>query len=284
MSHLNTSYLGSLSIFLQSNEAQLSISDANKLFFLREIVNPPPNISMLIGLTSFECPYSMYNFNEGQNDSITITSSSGSHTVSVGSRNYSASELATALTTLFSTTDAINDLGFIVKVSYDSDFNKFTFKATGDITITNTTAQKELGFRNNIPSITATSITSPNIVNVSGSSSVYVRCVNLGVRNLDSRGNQSGIIGKVNIECNPNEFIYYKSTESIYYPVNQRQISHIQIELTDENNNELILNGADFSLSLTLHFQETISPKEIRKEFLLNSNLIKNFENLEEEN
>ena len=283
MSHLNTSYLGSLSIFLQSNEAQVSLSNSNKIFFLREIINPPPNISMLIGLTSFECPYSMYNFNEGQNDSITITSSTGSHTVNVGSRNYTAVELATKLTTLFSTTDTINNLGFIVKVSYDNDFNKFTFKATGDITITNTTALKELGFRDNIPSVTSTSITSPNIVNLSGSSSVYLRCANLSIRNLDSRGNQSGIIGKINIEVNPNEFIFWKSTESIYYPVNQRQITHLQIELTDENNNELLLNGADFSLSLTIHFQETISPTEIKKEFLLNNKIIRNFENLEEE-
>ena len=53
MSHLNTSYLGSKSIFLQSNEAQVSINDSHKIFFLNEVIQPPPDITILAALTSF---------------------------------------------------------------------------------------------------------------------------------------------------------------------------------------------------------------------------------------
>ena len=273
MSHLNNSYLGSKSIFLQSNEAEVSINDSHKIFFLSEVIQPPADITILAALTSFEMPYSMYNFNENQNSSITIQIGTDSYTADVGSRVYTATELATKLTTLYSDTGTTG-LAAAVVCTYDSGSNRFIFTSSSSLTITATTMEKEIGFRNNIPSETSAKIISPNIVNVSGSSSIYFRINNLGINNLDSRGKKSGTISKINIDVNPNEFIFYQQQESIYYPVQDRQITYLDIELTDENGNDFILNGGEFSCSITLHFQQTISSKEIRKEFLLENRIM----------
>ena len=282
MSHLNNSYLGSLSIFLQSNEAQVSINESHKIFFLNEIIEPPPNITMLIALTSFEMPFSMYNINSGVNDSITFTTSSGSYVVNIDSGNFSATELATKITSLLSDTSTTG-LGFVITCSYDSGTNRFIFTGSANIQITATTMEKELGFRNNIPSSSTTKLISPNIVNVSGSSSVYVRVNNLGVRNLDSRGKKDGTIAKVNITCNPNEFIFFTQQESIYYSIRDKSITYLDLELTDELGNDFILNGGEFSMTITLHFKKNMD-NEIDNKYLLRKNLIKFNDEIEEEN
>ena len=283
MSHLNTSYLGSKSIFLQSNEAQVSINDSHKIFFLNEVIEPPPDVSILAALTSFEMPYSMYNFNEDQNDSISIKIGATTFTASVGSRNYTATQLATKITQLYSDTTTTG-LAAAVVCTYDTGSNRFIFTSTSNFIITATTMEKELGFRNNIPSndnVAIAKITSPNIVNVSGSSSIYFRINNLGIYNLDSRGKKSGTISKININVNPNEFIFFQQQESIYYPVQDKQLTYLDIELTDENGLDFILNGGEFSCSLTLHFQQTIPSREIRREYLL-ENRIRDKMNIDE--
>ena len=176
------------------------------------------------------------------------------------------------MTTLYADTSTTG-LAAAVVCTYDSGSNRFIFTSSSSLTITATTMEKELGFRNNIPSETSSKIVSPNIVNVSGSSSIYVRINNLGITNLDSRGKKSGTIAKVNIDVNPNEFIFFQQQESIYYPVQDKQISYLDIELTDENGLDFILNGGEWSCTLTLHFKHTITSKEIKKEYLLENRI-----------
>ena len=140
MSHLNTSYLGSKSIFLQSNEAQVSINDSHKIFFLNEVIEPPPDVTILAALTSFEMPYSMYNFNENQNDSISIKIGATTFTASVGSRNYTATQLATKITQLYSDTTTTG-LAAAVVCTYDTGSNRFIFTSTSNFIITATTME-----------------------------------------------------------------------------------------------------------------------------------------------
>ena len=53
---------------------------------------------MFIVLTSFEMPYSYYNFVSGVNDEMVMTTNLVSVTLNVGSQNYTGFELATKLT------------------------------------------------------------------------------------------------------------------------------------------------------------------------------------------
>ena len=132
---------------------------------------------------------------------------------------------------------------------------------------------KEIGFQNSLPSQSSNQILiSPNIANLSGSSSVYVRCNNLGIRNLDSRGAINGVIAKVNITCNLNEFIFFQQQESIYYLIQERQLTHIELQLTDDLQNNLVLNGGSFSLTLTIHFMKSVE-QTINQKFALDKEI-----------
>lgn len=275
MSHLNDSHLGSQSIFLQSQNSAISIADAHKIFFLSEVISPPPDVKMLIALTSFECPYSYYNINSNINDEITFSTSNGSHTINVGSQNFSSTQLATKITSLLSLSSATTDLGATIICSFDDTSNKFTFLSNSlEFSITSTTMGKELGLKNNIPiSSSGQKLSSVNICNLSGTSSIYIRLENISVKNLDSRGQFNNTIAKALVNCNPMEFIFFQQQESIYYLIQQNQITHLEIQLTDENNNTLILNGGEFSLTLTLHFRKSVE-QYINPQFLLDKKLI----------
>ena len=69
--HLNDTELSSQSIFLHSNDAVISISSAEKVFYLQESITAPAGYRLLIGLTNLTLPNTMYNITDN-NNSITI--------------------------------------------------------------------------------------------------------------------------------------------------------------------------------------------------------------------
>jgi hypothetical protein len=277
MSHLSDAHEGSVSIFLQSNKATRDITDANKVWELEEQIVADPHINLLISLTSLELPYAFYNVNATNNKlSIKASSSNTFAEIEVDSKNYSGTQLATALTSALSATAVTGVIGFVITCAFDDTTNKFTFNSSGSVadpknyTIgTNTTLLKELGLRGQLPLTSAVGILiSPNVCNLSGTSSCYLRINNLSINNRDSRGNLSGILAKININANPGEFIFYNAFESIYYQISDRVISSLDITLTDDNGNELLLNGIDWSATLTIN-QQKIREREIPQKYLL---------------
>lgn len=273
MSHLNDAHLGSISLFLQSDKATSSISDSHKIFILDEIIETEPHLNLLIGLTSFEMPYSFYNLNQF-NNFFEISANGNTIGFTIRTRNFTATELATSITSELSTTNRISLLGQTITCSFNENTTSFLFTSNSNniqYTITaNTTMTKILGL-GDLP-LSSGALTGilipPNIANLSGTPSVYFRINNLGIRNRDSRGKTDGTIQKINVNCNFGEFIFYESLENIYYPLSNRSITQLDITLTDSDNNELILNGAEFSCSLTIHYQK-IRENVIPQKYLL---------------
>ena len=72
---------GSVSIFLQSSKATKSNSDANKIFYLENPISPPPNTRILMVLSEFEMPNTVYNINSDVNNKISFTTASGTATL-----------------------------------------------------------------------------------------------------------------------------------------------------------------------------------------------------------
>jgi hypothetical protein len=93
-----------------------------------------------------------------------------------------------------------------------------------------------------------------NVCNLSGTGSVYVNLNNISISNLDSRGSVNGVVSKVNVTCNPGDYIFHALTEIQYYMINDRVIDNFNISLTDDNGEQLNMNGCDWSLSLTVHW------------------------------
>lgn len=228
MSHIGDSHLGSVSLFLQSDKASVSIDDSHKIFILDEIIQTDPHIKMLIGLTSFQIPYSFYNINIF-NNFFEISANNNTVSFSLISKNYTAVELASALTSQLSTSSRIASLGQTITCTFNEQETKFIFSSTSTViqyTITtNTTMDKLLGLELSQSSEMLTGLlVSKNIINLAGTQSIYFRINNLGIRNRDSRGKTDGTIQKINVNANFGQFIFFEALTDIYYPLSNRFI------------------------------------------------------------
>ncbi len=242
---LNDTEMSSQSIFLHSNDSAISISDAEKIFYLKQSINAPAGYRLLIGLTNLTLPNSMYNITAG-NNTIVISVNDVSVSYNIEAGNYSATDLETKLNT------AISSIG---SVSFDSIDNLFSFSFNNPSIIESTTMERPIGLKGQLPLPGATtSYTCQNICDLGGVTNIYIRIRNLSINNLDSRGNNSNIIASIANNTNYGGYMFYVPPEVLYYQIVENNISHLDIEFTDQEGVILDLNGADFNLTLTVHY------------------------------
>jgi len=243
---LNDSHMPSQAIYLDSNDALVSISDSEKIFYLNSPVIADAGIRILIGLTNLTIPNTIYNFNSS-NNSITFTQGS-TVTVSVTVGNYSASTLTDALNT------AITAAGLSITVSFDEENAVFTFTGGSAFTIDSATMFRQLGLTDQLPTSSATTYAATQVCDFAGATNLYVRIRNVSMNNLDSRGKTSNIIASIVNNVNYGDYIFYNPPEVLYFQIHEQQLSHIDIELTDQEGNLILLNGASFNMTLSVHF------------------------------
>lgn len=237
----------SQAIYLDSNDATLSISDAEKIFYLNSPIIADAGIRILIGLTNLTIPNSIFNFTTN-NNTITFTQSSSTQAVSVSVGNYSASTLVTVLNT------AITAAGLNITVSFDEENALFTFTGSSAFTIDSATMSRQLGLNNQLPTASGTTYTATQVCDFAGATNLYIRIRNVSMNNLDSRGKTSNIIASIVNNVNYGDYIFYTPPEVLYFMINEQQLSHIDIEITDQEGNIINLNGATFNLTLSVHF------------------------------
>ena len=235
----------SQAIYLASADALVSISDSEKIFYLNSPVIAEPGIRILIGLTNFTIPNTIYNFNSS-NNSITFTQGT-TETVSVTVGNYSASTLTDSLNT------AITAAGLDITVSFDEENANFTF-AGAAFTIDSATMSRQLGLKDQLPTASGTTYIATQVCDFAGATNLYVRLRNLSMNNLDSRGKTSNIIASIVNSANYGDYIFYSPPEILYFMINEHQLSHIDIEITDQEGNIIDLNGSSFNMTLSVHF------------------------------
>lgn len=238
---LNDSHISSQSIFLHSNDAVVSISDAEKIFYLQEAIQAPAGYRLVVGLTNLTMPNSMYNIVDGKN---TITIDSTEYTITAG--NYSAEDLVTAINT---------QITAIGSVSFDDIDNNFTFTFSSPLIINSTTMERPLGLAGQLPLESAvSSYTATNICDLGGTTNIYIRIRNLTMNNLDSRGRTNNIIASIVNNTNYGGYIFFVPPEVLYYQITEQTIGHLDIELTDQEGELVNLNGANFNITLTVHY------------------------------
>lgn len=242
----NDTTVGGVNIFLQSKDGVKYDNNSNCDFFLGKIVDAPrQDLSMLVSVLDAEIPYSWYNISEHLgNNKITINDIE----ITITEKNYSAFSLATALTAeLFS--HFIGDA--VIIVTFDDDTNKFTFLSASVFTINKTTMPKELGAYN-LP-YTNTLYISTQCCDLAGTSSVYIQSDNMSIQNLSSSNKQTGILGKVIVNSPPGSYIFYQPSTPQYF-VLSNALSYININLVDDDNNYIDLNGLNWSLTLSVEY------------------------------
>tara|TARA_Y100000401_G_C8278087_1_gene201917 strand:- start:28 stop:840 length:813 start_codon:yes stop_codon:yes gene_type:complete len=234
-------------MYLQSDNATIDNGESNKTFLFKNAIEPLPDQDILVGLTDFEMANTLYNINTGFN-SIVIDN----QTITLTPKNYTIDFLILELNDLFDANTTLKTKN--MAVSYDINSFKLTFTADSNFIINSSTMDFELGLENQLPTNAATSYETNNTIFLGGLSSVYIEIKNLSLNNLDSRGPIDNTLAKINMRKNNGYYTFYDAPEHNFFKVNNREIHSIDIVLTDSKNRELILNGGEFSLTLTFHF------------------------------
>ena len=258
---LNNTHIASISVFLQSSKATQVLSqdgyNSHCVFMLDQILVCPPDTMMMVGLTSGEIPYTFYNIGQTNNRLVLKTQlgtnpKSNDILIIVENQNYSVDSLVIYLNTQLAVHKIV--------VEFDENKNKFIFSGVlvGTdqyyVELISTTMGKELGISDVFSSGMSQTFTCPNVCNLSGTGSVYVNLNNISISNLDSRGTVNGIVGKMNVSCNPGDFIFHSLTEIQYYVTTDRVIPLFSVSITDDDGSQINFNGCHWSISLTVHF------------------------------
>lgn len=262
MSHyINDTVNPTKSILLQSNDADESYSDSDKTFYLDEVIFTQPDENFIIGVTSFVMPLSVYNINEDVNNTITFETEFGSYQCVLESKNYSASDISEKLTLLLGGQSDL--LGGLISVNFDNTNYKFSFSGELNFSIIECSMEKELGIKNQVIE-NVLNYTALNVCQLGGINNIYIHVENLNINNVDSRGSSS-VLGIVPCDSEFGYYVFYTPPEYLYYTITNNTINKLHIRLTDDYNKELLLNGVEWNLTLTLHYQKKreniINPK-----------------------
>ena len=242
----NDTCVGGLNIFLQSKDGVLHDNNSNCDFFLGKLIDAPRHdLSMVISVIDSEIPYSWYNIsNHLGNNKITINSIE----ITLDEKNYNAFSLAKAFTTKFLSHFTG---GYSITMTFDQDTNKFTLASATSFTINKTTMSKELGAYD-LPQ-TGTTYISNKIVNMAGTSSIYIKSDNMSIQNINSFGKENGVIAKVIVDTSPGSYIFHQPSSPQYF-ILSNPMSYININLVDDDNEYLDLNGLNWSLTLSIEY------------------------------
>jgi hypothetical protein len=244
---LNDTHIPSQAVFLDSNDATISISDSEKVFYLNSPIIAPAGIRILIGLTNLTIANTIFNVDSrSSNNKLSLTQSGTTEVITIDSGNYSASTLVEALNA---------SITLDITVSFDENNANFIFTGGSNFTINSeTTMSRQLGLKNQLPTSAATSYVALHVCDFAGATNIYVRLRNVSMSNLDSRGRTTNVIASIVNSANFSDFIFYVPPEVLYFQINEQQLAHIDLELTDQEGQVIQLNGSSFNLTLSVHF------------------------------
>lgn len=267
MSLYRNGYRSSVNIDLSSRDADISLSDTHKIFYLKDNIKVPDNHHVLLGLQNFALPFSWYVFRESKNEmtfKFYFTDDTTSEiTIMVDDGNYTSTELKRYINGKIS--GQLSSLGFTsLQVLEDLKRNKFYMsgvpvsKTLDKITCT-TNCYKKIGFSDYEVEeeliLSDSKYYFPKCYFLCGTSVVYVKLKHK-MENVNSNY-KSGIIATVYNEYVPGDIIYYKPTEIQYFKYNLDDLS-IDVDFLNEDYESIdTLNSAiPYHLTLTIHFAE----------------------------
>lgn len=207
------------------------------------------NVDVWLQVESFKFTNSIYNVNIYNNIFYYGLAGSSysvqSYTIPRG--NYNITNLLTAL----------NSIG--------SGFTFVYSETSMNITITNTqnfklfpntyNILKVIGFSDVIQTSASNSLQSNQMINLIGPQMLYLSVPNISVNSYsikNSRSNNKSVISSVPISAIQGDTQIYSST--IRHSINDKIITHLQVRITDEEDNEVNFNGVPWFLNLSFIF------------------------------
>lgn len=243
--HNLDSRLQSQEIYLDSQFATINNTNGGNgdiYFFLKAPIICPNDHDIVLRVDNFVCPISFFVVNSTNN--IVVVDGTP-YTISAG--NYNALTLQTALADLLP-----------LSVGYDSINNKLTFSSTSDFTFdASSTCFKLLGFEEGVShSSSSNSLTSQYVVNLSGTSLIYIDISNVTTRNISSKsgGGFTTIVKSIVEDVPYGSILSYTNNTNAAVVLKERYISYFHVRLLDDDYNVLDLNGQHFTMTLELFY------------------------------
>ena len=260
--NLDTPY-GSINIYLQSRDAQVSLGSANKIWYLETPIIPPrPNVRMLCAVTDFQCAYSWYLIRTGVNDTFMFDMDNGggvvTYTCVVAEGNYNVTTFLDAMTNVSFPAAGVPASTIM---GYFEVTNTIEIKDVTAVSIVvrskanGTTLDTEMGIDLVTNSVGVQFVMMPNMVDFAGIPNIYIMAPTLGLNNRDGRGEVNLCLGKVPVGTQPMGFVYLPKSQFVYLTLDDREIKKVQLILEDDEQNILDLHGITWSITLSIHYQ-----------------------------
>lgn len=251
---LSTTKLQSQEIYLDSQYASVNIGaetgkNSDVYFFLSTPIVVGNECDIVLQLENLVCPISFFVVSS-TNQSLVVDNV----TYTIPEGNYNALTLNTALSTLLTS----------FTITYDSTSNKFTFTKASDFTFDeSSTCLKMLGFpENTTQSSSNKKLTSPFVVNLAGTSLIYIDCPNITTRNVSAKNNGgfTSIIKSIVVDVPYGSILTYVNNTNSAINLGEKYISYFHIKLLDDDYNLLDLNGQNFTMTLELLYAHNGEP------------------------
>jgi len=233
-------------VSLSSQSASTAIVGTQRVsFLLNNPVQIPLESHATVGLSNMSIPRAWYNVTATTND---IVVNSVLYSITPG--NYSATSLATALTT------ALSPLS--VTVTYNVTLLGFTFACASPITITfaGTSMARQLGISQTLGP--ALQLVSDVAIDLAGTRSIHVVIDNMNstLRESYLAGSYSSTLDVVPVTVQAGSIVNYISQVIKWIPIRVgASISEIIVSIVDDNGDLLDLRGAHYELTIAFRIK-----------------------------
>lgn len=246
---LNTNYKSKL-LILDSQYATIynnGTSKSDLIFVLKDIINVPTNVNVLLSLQNASIPLSFYIIGD-YNNYIKITQTNGTTTTKTFTKgNYTASDFVTYW----------NSLGTSYTLSFSTITNKFTFTNSNSYEFTissSSTCLDLLGFSGSSLTSSSYVLTSDTVCNFAGERYLIIE-TNLYTQNIDSKtGMFSPILMTIPLDISHGGVLTYQNQFGYKSYINEKTISFISIKIYDADKNLVNFNNKDFYMLLQFDF------------------------------
>lgn len=237
-------------IYLDSDDADIYINGKTSdcIWAFRDIIIAPPSIELLLSVVNITIPISWYVIDSNRNTIKWSLNGVDQSDITIPQGNYSATEFEDELNTLFGS----------ITVIYSTTQNKYTFShASQDFVIKiTTTCLSQLGFSSGNHSSSGYTLTSDQIIDLSGVKSIQLRS-NFTTNSLETKTKGfSSILAKIPVPLAQGSILVYTNKTGFKSKLTNSHINYIRLTLEDHDNKPLELNNIEWSCTLQIDYQK----------------------------
>ena len=259
----------------QLNDTKLSSMEFNIPNFIQN--NDDDNIiCSYLSIKNCEIPHSFYLINESNN--ILCLSVLGVDTIyTLTQGNYNINNFMNALSALLGSNYSLSFNSITYKITISNSVNFFV------ILYEKTTMNKFLGISNTENTICILqagvySITSPYVVNCLPTQNIHLRSSNLKVDSYNNYDKSNDVFLSIQNSTLFGQGIYFNNNTNLKYLIDIKNLSTIDIRITDDKYRLLDLNNVNWYLTFEIeYFYKIIPEKNNLIKFLKNDKFIQNY-------